>query len=89
MRGSFLGLDKIDNILYTIGMEEGTTKGREKYGAGKPWPSSMMAASLAGSFLLFQAVHVGLIADGRIGAGKVRAEKIAQVLAWTENGLHV
>ena len=45
--------------------------------------SSKTAARLAGSFFFFQAVHVGLISDGKCGAGVVRAQKIAQVLEWT------
>ena len=33
-------------------------------------------------FTLAMLCHVGLIKDGKIGAGKVRAEKIARVLSY-------
>ena len=31
-------------------------------------------------FHIYQSVHLGLISDGKIGAGKVRAAKIARFL---------
>ena len=46
-----------------------------------PRTLSKNAAILSG-FFFFQVMTVGLIADGRIGTGKVRAAKIAQVLSW-------
>lgn len=46
-----------------------------------PRTLSKNAAILSG-FFFFQVVQVGLIKDNKIGAGKIRAAKIQQVLSW-------
>ena len=45
---------------------------------------SPQTALLAGSFLLWQVAKVGLIVDGKCGAGQIRAAKIQQVIGYTE-----
>ena len=66
-------------------MAESTTTGRQtSLGTSGPWLSAKLAASLTGSFFLFQVVHVGLISDSKIGAGVVRAQKVGRVLEWTK-----
>jgi len=40
-------------------------------------------SAAVGPFFFSQGTRVGLIKDGRIGAGEVRAEKIGRVLTWT------
>ena len=56
--------------------------GVEKMRPGETRASiSTLGAVLFSGFYLRQAVSVGLIKDGKIGAGAVRAAKIAQVLA--------
>ena len=43
-----------------------------------------VTASLVGSFFFFQAMHISLIVGGKIGAGKIRAAKIAKVMSYQE-----